>query len=332
VAQVTRVETSRRVVRKLRKEYLQEQLGGGTAQLGRGGGKGGQPGAKFAFLAMLEDDAANFDACLLMKNTYNVTRTIVHQADASRPQQRFEDMGAVIVNDESLVVGSLDQFFSSAQAVELLLHRDNTVDVIKASVGMEAAGLYINQLRLPRDVQVIKLLRDGCAETSAIVPTPFTKVQYQDLLTLCGTPTSIAKITGILKGRINLVNVGGKARAPRRRVSQLNSVRPCVTEKGRSFRSHGSQRSARGSGRDGMSAIELSMEETGVQYLAKASEEVEAQPRPNRRVAPAYHDRSPHPSLRLTRRPSSTSTAASSTTESVSEGRFFSFWRARPAP
>lgn len=334
VAQVTRVETSRRVVRKLRKEYLQEQLGAGTEQVGCGGVVAGQPGAKFAFLSMLEDDAANFDACQLMKNTYNVTRTIVHQSDASRPQRRFKEIGAFIVDEESLVVGSLDQFFSSAQAVELLLHRDSTVDVIGASVGMEAAGLYINQLRLPRDVQIIKLRRHGCAETSAIVPTPFTKVQYQDLLTLCGTPASIAKVTGILKGRIKLVNVGGKERTPRQKAGIQPSARPCVTEKSRFFRRYSPEQSVHGSTPDRFSGTELSMEETGVQYLASVSEEVEAHPTLNRRVAPAHHGRSPNPlPSDLALRHSSTSTTASSTTTaSVMGGCLFSFWRARRAP
>ena len=53
-------------MRKLRREFLPRQLGGGTAEPGGPGAAG----TKFAFLSMLEDDDANFDACQLMNNLY----------------------------------------------------------------------------------------------------------------------------------------------------------------------------------------------------------------------------------------------------------------------
>ncbi len=67
---------------------------------------------------MLEDDATNFEACQLMRTLYGVERTIMHQVDRSRQQERFTEVGAVVVNESSLVVGSLDQFLSSARAAE----------------------------------------------------------------------------------------------------------------------------------------------------------------------------------------------------------------------
>jgi len=66
-----------------------------------------------------------------------------------------------------------------------------------------ALSIYLDPLYL----QVVKLHRQGVA--SAVVPTPFTKVQYEDVLTLCGSSCSISAVTGLKKGIISLVNTGG---------------------------------------------------------------------------------------------------------------------------
>ena len=60
-----------------------------------------------------------------------VNRTMVHLNDHSRAQERFSGIGSFIVDETQLVVGKLDQFFCSAQAVELLLHRDSKIDVCR---------------------------------------------------------------------------------------------------------------------------------------------------------------------------------------------------------
>lgn len=70
-----------------------------------------------------------------------------------------------------------------------------------------------------RREQVMKLRRQGVDAASAIVPTPFTKVEYEYELTLCGMPRSLARVTAINKGRIEIIN---KARDGRNGSVQLD--------------------------------------------------------------------------------------------------------------
>ena len=315
VAQVSRVETSRRVVRKLTPDYLHCQLGDGIVS------RNERTGAtqKFAFLSMLEDDTENFDACRLMRDVYGVKRTIVHVSDRSRSQKRFDEIGAIIVDEQSLVVGSLDQFLSSAQAAELLLHRDPSCHVICAAVGMEVAGLHINQLKLPRDVQIAKLVRQDADETEAIVPTPFTKVQYEDQLTLCGTPSSIAKVTAIVKGRIKMVNVGGKERRMRRRRGAAAGA--CSWSAHHGYSSSRRPRISWGS----TGSTESLYDNLGIHYRASLSDEEEVIKRPTSRIVPVNASSHGFPSSSpLARRFSSSSTTSS--TVSVSSSLSLQGW------
>lgn len=110
VAQVVRVESFMRWCESCRKSSCSRSWARPTAA---GGAAGPSPS-----VLMLEDDAANFEACQLMRTLYGVERTILHQVDRSRQPERFTEVGAVVVNESSLVVGSLDQFLSSARAAE----------------------------------------------------------------------------------------------------------------------------------------------------------------------------------------------------------------------
>mmetsp|Transcript_5138 Transcript_5138/g.15673 ORF Transcript_5138/g.15673 Transcript_5138/m.15673 type:complete len:505 (+) Transcript_5138:1870-3384(+) len=262
VAQVSRVETSRRVVRKLTPDYLHCQLGDGIVS------RNERTGAtqKFAFLSMLEDDTENFDACRLMRDVYGVKRTIVHVSDRSRSQKRFDEIGAIIVDEQSLVVGSLDQFLSSAQAAELLLHRDPSCHVI-----------------------------------------------------LCGTPSSIAKVTAIVKGRIKMVNVGGKERRMRRRRGAAAGA--CSWSAHHGYSSSRRPRISWGS----TGSTESLYDNLGIHYRASLSDEEEVIKRPTSRIVPVNASSHGFPSSSpLARRFSSSSTTSS--TVSVSSSLSLQGW------
>jgi len=169
-------------------------------------GKGADGGADFAFISMLEDDAANFEACKLAQQLYSVRRTIVQQID---PQwkNKFNEVGGLVVDPADIVVGSLEQYLGSAQAAAVLLHNDPLAEVVKVNIDMDCAGWMIQQIQLPQDVQVLEVHR----ARAAVVPRPFTKIQYGDELTLCGKPNSLSLVTAIKKGRVVLVNGGAQS-------------------------------------------------------------------------------------------------------------------------
>jgi len=165
----------------------------------------------FAFISMLEDDAANYESCKLAQRLYGVRRVIVQQIDPTW-KQKFNEIGGLVVDPADIVVESLEQFLGSAQAAAMLLHNDLAADVVKVTVDMDCSGWMIQQVQLPQDVQVLEISR----ARAAVVPRPFTKIQYGDELTLCGRPQSLSLVTAIKKGRVVLVNGGANSmRAPK---------------------------------------------------------------------------------------------------------------------
>merc|ERR1712087_213015 len=159
-----------------------------------------------AFISMLEDDEANYQACQLAQNTYGINRVIVQQIDQDW-KQKFNNIGGLVVDPADIVIEALEQFLGSAQAAAMLLHNDSTANVIKVTVDMDCAGWMIQQVQLPQDVQILEIDR----EKAAVVPRPFTKIQMGDMITICGRRDSLSLVTAMKKGRVVLVNGGAQS-------------------------------------------------------------------------------------------------------------------------
>merc|ERR1740117_1698835 len=92
--------------------------------------------AKFAFISMLEDDTANYEACKLAQRLYKVRRCIVQQIDPAW-KSKFNEIGGLVVDPASIVAESLEQFLGSAQAAAMLLHNDCNAEVVKVAVNTD---------------------------------------------------------------------------------------------------------------------------------------------------------------------------------------------------
>lgn len=158
------------------------------------------PASNMPFICMLEDDAANYEACKLAQRLYGVRRCIVQQNDPSW-KSKFNELGGLVLDPDAIVVEPLQQFIGSAQSAAMLLHNDRSCEVVRVFVDQDGAGLTIAQCGLPKDVQVLELRR----HKTAIVPRAFTKLLLEDELMLCGRPISLGDVTAIKKGRVALL-------------------------------------------------------------------------------------------------------------------------------
>lgn len=182
--------------RKLCRSFDENQLPPLLGDPGVGG-----PASNYPFVCMLEDDAANFEACKLAQRLYGVRRCIVQQIDPAW-KAKFNEIGGLVLDPDAIVIEPLTQLLSSAQSANLLLHQDALVEVVRVHVDMKAAGMTLGQCGFPKDVQVLEIRRKA---GGAIVPRAFTKVMVEDQLLLCGSPSSLADVTAIQKGLVLLV-------------------------------------------------------------------------------------------------------------------------------
>lgn len=142
-------------------------------------------------VALLHDDEDNLRACQIAYEQFGVKRIVALINDQSKTRL-FQDVGASVVNPASAIINLLDQFVRAPQSARLLLHRVEDYDTAQVTVVDEdIIGLTLREIRLPDDILVLSIQRDG----HSIVPRGYTKLQRGDEVTLLGEPDSIADVT-----------------------------------------------------------------------------------------------------------------------------------------
>jgi len=143
-----------------------------------------------ALVATLGDDDANYQACLLGFEKFGVGRLVVRLNDLSW-SDRFAELGALVVEPASAMVNLLDQFVRVPQLATLLLHRDPHQAVIQITVAdPDIDGMPLRELRLPSDVRVLGITRDG----HPIVPQGYTVLRRNDEVTLVGEQEHLEQV------------------------------------------------------------------------------------------------------------------------------------------
>lgn len=147
-------------------------------------------GENDALVAMLDDDIANLQACQIAKEEFGIETMVVRLRDASL-RNAFQRLGARVIDPASAMVHLLDQSITAPEAVNLLLHEDPDYEFSQITVHEKAVdGMPLRDLRLPGDVLVLEINRDG----HSIVPHGFSVLRVSDELTLVGSPNSLSEV------------------------------------------------------------------------------------------------------------------------------------------
>lgn len=155
-------------------------------------------------LKTLQDlDAANADAivCFLPNDiAYNIlemaydhfgTQTLVARLRDCIDYERFQKLGVLIVEPQTAVVSLLEHFVRAPVGTSLLLGRDEGQDMIDLEVrNPNIAGMTLRELRLPLDVLVLSIQRDG----HTLVSRGFTKYQLGDRVTMVGPREKLKEV------------------------------------------------------------------------------------------------------------------------------------------
>lgn len=144
-----------------------------------------------AIVVMDGDDVANLAVCRAAVERFGVPRAVA-RVNALGLAEQFRELGALVVDHTSAMIGLLEGAVRAPDAAELVLHADPDRETVQITVTEPAAiGQEIRALHLPADVLVVAVNRNG----QTITPDGYTRIHRGDDVTLIGTPEALAETT-----------------------------------------------------------------------------------------------------------------------------------------
>lgn len=155
-------------------EYCMRNLGAETAD---------------TIVAML-DDEENYRICELAYELFGTEHVIVRLHNHQN-YRRFEELGAIILEPSTAIVSLLAHFVRAPTATSLLLGERSDQDVVDVQMHNPALdGLTLREIRLPMDVLVLSVQRDG----NALVSHGYTSLRMGDVVTVLGSRPSLNQV------------------------------------------------------------------------------------------------------------------------------------------
>jgi Trk K+ transport system NAD-binding subunit/Kef-type K+ transport system membrane component KefB len=141
-----------------------------------------------AIVSLLPDDDG-YRVCELAYENFG-TRLLIARISDRRNIERFRAIGVTVLDPAAAMVSLLERSVRSPATTSLLLGLDEGLDLLDVEVGNpDVAGLAVRELRLPLDVAVLCVRRDG-----VMLPSKGgTDLRMGDLVTLSGPKESVEK-------------------------------------------------------------------------------------------------------------------------------------------
>ena len=148
-------------------------------------------GAEYAdaIVSMLEDEES-YRICELAYEQFGTEHVIV-RLNNHRNYARFEELGAIVLEPATAIVSLLAHFVRAPTATSLLLGERSDQDVVDIHMDNPALdNLTLREIRLPMDVLVLSVQRDG----DALVSHGYTRLKLGDVVTILGSTGSIDQV------------------------------------------------------------------------------------------------------------------------------------------
>jgi Trk K+ transport system NAD-binding subunit len=109
----------------------------------------------------------------------------------------LKEMGIKVVQPELATAMALEGAIRYPSAFDVLVHQTEDIDVTEVAVtNPRCIGSRLAEIRLPGDVLILSLLRDG----TVMVPHVETVLQHHDRVGLIGSPVCVEEAVALLKG------------------------------------------------------------------------------------------------------------------------------------
>lgn len=141
-------------------------------------------------IILMLSDEENIVICDLVYEKIG-TREIVVRLNDREHFKHFHDLGVLIVEPYSAVIGLLDHFVRAPIATSLVLGMEEEQDSEDFEVrDKQLHGMAIRNLKLPSDVLILSVMRKG----HMIVTHGYTRLRKKDIVTAVGSVESLEKL------------------------------------------------------------------------------------------------------------------------------------------
>ena len=141
-------------------------------------------------IVLLFSDDENYRICELIYENIG-TENVVVRINNLYNMKKFHDLGAIVVNPGTAMVGLLDHMVRSPQATSLLLGMQKEQDTLDVEVqNPNLVGLPLRDLRLPSDIIILSVRRKG----QTIISHGYTRLRKGDWVTMVGSNESLRKM------------------------------------------------------------------------------------------------------------------------------------------
>lgn len=119
------------------------------------------------------------------------TKDVIIRLNERKNMERFHNLGALIIDPSTAMVGLLDHFVRSPNATSLLLGMDKSQDTQDIEItNRDIHGMTLRDLRLPTDVIILSVKRKG----QMIISHGYTRLRLKDIVTMVGSPKSLDEV------------------------------------------------------------------------------------------------------------------------------------------
>ena len=142
-----------------------------------------------AIVCFLPDDLA-YSMCELAYEHFG-TETLIARLRTCRDFERFQKLGVLVVEPQTATISLLEHFVRAPVGTSLLLGRDDDQDMIDQEIRNPSVhGMTLRELRLPLDVLVLSIQRDG----HTLVSRGFTQFLLGDKITMVGPREKLEQV------------------------------------------------------------------------------------------------------------------------------------------
>jgi len=142
-----------------------------------------------AIITLLTDEE-NLQICQLNYDTFGIERMVVRLADNTTDMEPFRELDALVVDPRNAMVSLLEHFVLSPTGTSMLLGLKPEQDMLEIELRDSSLhGLFIRDLKLPLDVLVLAVTRDG----KVVITHGYNRLRMGDHLTIVGPPQSLSE-------------------------------------------------------------------------------------------------------------------------------------------
>jgi Trk K+ transport system NAD-binding subunit len=133
----------------------------------------------------------SYQVCEIIYENFGIETIVTFLRDCD-DYERFQKLGVLVVEPQTAAISLLEHFVRSPVGTALMLGQEDGQDMIDQEVrNPNIAGMTLRELRLPLDVLVLSVQRDG----HTLVSRGFTQFQLGDKVTMVGPREKLEEVS-----------------------------------------------------------------------------------------------------------------------------------------